>query len=122
MSQSTDDPALPAFEEAADSLDRAASDTAEAARHVRRLRSERLKGRPWREVLGRKAARNLLDLLASATSQSSSTVGRLRRAIVDALRGDGLRVGEIADALGVSHQRISRIRGNDRASVSPPDR
>jgi ribosomal protein S11 len=115
-----DDAALATFEEAADTLDRAAADTTTAARGLRRLRGERMKGRPWREVLGRRAARNVLDLLTAAATQLSAATGRLRRAIARALFADGLRVKQIAEVLDVSHQRVTRILGPGHAR--PPRR
>jgi hypothetical protein len=113
-----DDPDLTTFEEVADTLDQAAGDSTTAARQVRRLRAERIRGRPWREVLSRPAARSLLELVGAAAGELSRTTGRLRRAIVHALLDDGLRVKQIADILGVSHQRISSVinHGNRRRS------
>jgi hypothetical protein len=120
MPSPADDPASATFDEAADALDRAAADTATAARQVRHLRGERMRGRAWREVLGRRATRNLLELLSAATTQLSAATGRLRRAIVHALLADGLRVRQIAEVLGVSHQRVSRVLGHGHGR--PPGR
>lgn len=109
MTSPADDSALATFEDAADTLDRAAADTTTAAHSVRRLRGERMSGQPWRDVLGEQAARNVLGLLAAAASQLNTATGHLRGAIAYALRSDGLRVKQIAEVLGVSHQRISRV-------------
>jgi AraC-like DNA-binding protein len=120
MTMPADDPTVATFEETADTLDRAAANTAIAARRVRHLRGERMRGRPWREVLGRREGRSLLELVGAAASQLSSTAGRLRRAIAHALLADGLRVNQIADVLGVSHQRISRLLNQAHRRPSPP--
>lgn len=109
MTSPAPDPASAAFEEAADTLDRASVETGAAAGRVRRLRRQRASGSPWREVLGQGVARNLLEEIGGAAARVASAAGQLRRAIVHALLGDGLRVKQIADTLGVSHQRISRV-------------
>jgi hypothetical protein len=118
MTSPGDDPTVATFEEAANTLEEAAAQTTTAARHVRGLGRERMRGRSWREVLSRRAARNVLEPVAAATTQLSAAAGRLRRAIVNALLADGLRVKQIADVLGVSHQRISRILHHDHRHAS----
>lgn len=108
------------LEEAADTLDQAASDARTEAGRLRHLRRQRARGRPWREVLGGGVARGLLEELALTAGQISGVGGRLRRAIVQALLGEGQRVKQIAESLGVSHQRVSRVlrqnAGEDKAA------
>jgi hypothetical protein len=109
MTAPAHDPVSAAFEDAADALDQAPVEASAAARRVRRLRGARASGRRWGDILGRGVARNLLEEIGGLARRMSSAAGRLRRAIVDALLGDGLRVTQIAETLGVSHQRISRV-------------
>lgn len=97
------------FDEAADTLDQAAAGARGEARRIRGLRRERAKARTWREVLGAGVGRNLLEDLALTAGQMSSVAGQLRRAIVHALLAEGQRVKQIAESLGVSHQRISHV-------------
>jgi hypothetical protein len=115
--QATDDQPLVVLEEVADDLDQTAAENKTAARRLRRLGAQRRNGRPWREVLGGKATRDLLTLVTGLASRLSSATGRLRRGVAQALLSEGLRVRQIADLLGVSHQRVSRVlKENDRAS------
>ncbi len=97
------------FDEVADELDRTAKDTSAVARRVRRLRRATAKGRPAREVFASEPARTLLGRLASVSARLAGATGTLRRTVARALVGDGLRVGEIAERLGVSHQRVSKV-------------
>ena len=101
------------LDEAADTLDQAATGARGEARRIRRLRRERAKAGTWREVLDAGVARNLLEDLAVTAGQMSSMAGQVRRAIVHALLAEGQRVKQIAESLGVSHQRISRVHQND---------
>jgi hypothetical protein len=105
------DPTSAVFDQAADTLDQAAADARTEAGRIRHLRRQRARGRAWRDVLGAGVARSLLEELAMTGGQMTSVGGRLRRAIVAALLGEGQRVKQIADSLGVSHQRVSRVLG-----------
>lgn len=115
-----DEQALAALDEVADSLDAAAVDQRRASRRLRRLGQERRRGRPWREVLGGGVARELLGGLTALATGLTVGGARLRRVIARTLRSDGLRVGEIAALLGVSHQRASGIvNGADHTTPEP---
>jgi Homeodomain-like domain-containing protein len=110
------DQTLTVLDEVADDLDGAAADNRAAARQLRRLSARRRQGHPWRDVLVTSSTRNLLGHVADVASRLATGTGRLRRAVIHALRADGARVGEIAEHLGVSHQRVSRLINGDRAN------
>jgi transcriptional regulator with XRE-family HTH domain len=120
-----DDAALTTVEHVADTLDAAANDTRAAARRLRRVRTARRNGRRWRDILGDSTARELLDLLGSTSRRLTEATTGVRRAMARALLADGLRVRQIAELIGVSHQRISQVINGDehrpQRSGSAPD-
>ncbi len=115
----TDDRALGAVERAADTLDAAAADTRAAARRLRTVRTARRRGRRWGEILANGTARELLGLLGSATRRLTDASASARRALSQALVADGLRIGEVAELIGVSHQRISQVLTSGDRSDGP---
>lgn len=111
------------LDEVADELDRSARDTSAVARRVRRLRRARAKGRSPRELFEAEPARSLLGRLASGSARLAAATGLLRRTVARALFEDGLRVGEIAQRLGVSHQRVSKLinhQGGEGSTATLP--
>ena len=106
------------FEEAAEKLDEAAAETTAAAEGARQLRLQRLRGLSWREVFDSPESKQLLSSLGNASRSLLSAAGRLRRAVATALFTEGVRVGKIAEVLGVSHQRVSRLLAHRRADSS----
>lgn len=103
------DAVVATLDEVADELDSTARETSAVARRVRRLRQARAKGRPVREIFRAEPARALLGRLASVSARLATATGSLRRLVARALVDEGLRVGEIAERLGVSHQRVSKV-------------
>src|SRR5438552_14557045 len=113
----TDDDAVVTFEEVADELDAAAVENRRAARRLRRLGTRRRTGHSWRDVLTDGGGRDVLSLVAALSRRLAEVAGRLRRGVVKALLAEGVRVRDVADLLGVSHQRVSRIRNDaDRST------
>jgi len=113
--QSSSDHTLTVLDEVADDLEEAAADNRTAARQLRRLGARRRQGHAWRDVLVSTTTREILGHVADVASRVATATGRLRRAVIHSLRAEGARVGEIAEHLGVSHQRVSRlINGSER--------
>jgi hypothetical protein len=102
------------LESAADGLDAVAAEAGEAAELLREVGEDRRRGNPWRELLEGPRTRKLLQLSGSASQRLSTVAARLRRAVARGLAGNGMRVGEVAKYLGVSHQRVSVLLNDDR--------
>ncbi len=108
------DPAVTAVDEAIEALGGIEADTRRAAGRLRAIRSKRLMGRRWTDILASGTAREVLDLLGSVTTRLTEATLRTRQVIARALRADGMRVGRIAEVIGVSHQRISQVLNHGR--------
>lgn len=115
MSSHAADPTAAELEQAAHGLDEVAAEAGEAAELLRDVGERRRRGRSWRELLDGSRTRALLHLTGSASKRLSSVAARLRRAIARALVAHGLRVGEVAKELGVSHQRVSALLSEERS-------
>jgi hypothetical protein len=110
-----EEPALQVFEGVASDLESAADETRKAARGVRQAVAKRERGQTWQKVVGGTAGRDLLGRVAGVAARLSGATVRLRQGIVQGLLSDGVGVRRIAEFLGVSHQRISRvIKDTDR--------
>jgi hypothetical protein len=100
---------LEIFEGVASDLEIAADETRKAARGVRQAVAKRGRGEPWQEVVGGSSGRDLLGRVAGVASRLSGATVRLRQGIVKGLLSEGVAVRRVAEFLGVSHQRISRV-------------
>ena len=109
LTEAGEEQALEVFEGVASELESAADETRKAARGVRRVVAKRGSGEPWEKVVGGASGRELLGRVAGVASRLSAATVRLRQGIVRGLLSEGLGVRRIADFLGVSHQRISRV-------------
>ena len=109
LTNETEEPALELFEGVASDLETAADETRKAARGVRQAVAKRGRGQTWQEVVGGASGRDLLGRVAGVASRLSAATVRLRQGIVRSLLSEGVGVRRIAEFLGVSHQRISRV-------------
>ncbi|MBV9283146.1 MAG: helix-turn-helix domain-containing protein [Acidimicrobiia bacterium] len=109
LTEAAEEQVLEVFEDVASDLEGAADETRKAARGVRRAVAERGRGEPWEQVVGGPSGRDLLGRVAGVASRLSGATVRLRQGIVRGLLSEGVGVRRIAEFLGVSHQRISRV-------------
>ena len=109
LTEAAEEEVLEVFEGVASDLEGAADESRRAARGVRRAVAQRGRGKSWEKVVGGAAGRELLGRVAGVASRLSGATVRLRRGIVRGLLNEGVGVRRIAEFLGVSHQRISRV-------------
>lgn len=108
------DPVVQAIDQLADAIEENARDERRLARRLRRLRAGRAAGRSWRRLLDSEPDPGTLMVVGRVLARMSGASGVLRRALAQAVRGEGETVAEIARRFGVSHQRVSTIlRGAD---------
>ena len=113
-------PVLPAEREFAAALERVAEAAEDGIVLQGRVAAEaRGMARGARLQAGSGAAsnrvRDVLDLLGSGTDRLVTAAAELRRAWAAALAAEGLSGRQIADRLGVSHQRVSVLLGRAAA-------
>jgi len=109
LTDESEEQVLELFEGVASDLETAADETRKAAGGVRQAVAKREHGEPWQEVVGGSSGRELLARVASVATRLSAATVRLRQGIVRGLTNEGIAVRRIAEFLGVSHQRISRV-------------
>ena len=107
-----------ALEAVAMAADDVADDQRRVARRARTMQRLRDRGWSWAKVLDREAEPRLLELLRSSARRVAESIGRLTHALARGLSGEGESRRQIAQRLGVTHQRISAILGLDRREVN----
>jgi hypothetical protein len=78
-------------------------------RRVRSLQRARANGTSWPEILAGQGKPGVLELIGRMLSRLGESGGNLRRALAGALRDQGLSTPAIAEAFGVSRQRVSNL-------------
>lgn len=98
-----------ALEELARAADETARDQQRLARRARDMVYQRVRGRPWSQILEIERQPGALELLGASTRRLASMSGRFRRALGRALTAEGRSTRQIAKDLGVTHQRVSAM-------------
>lgn len=102
-----DQPMTDALEELALAADETARDQQRLARRARAMVRQRGRGRPWSSILKTERQPGALELLGASTRRLASIGGRFRRALGRTLTTEGRSTRQIANDLGVTHQRVS---------------
>jgi hypothetical protein len=105
----TDDPALDALDEFAETIEETAAEQRSFARRARRLSRARRRGESWSDVVSSDAEPSLPAASTRLFARLATANTRVRQALASALRAEGLRIEQIARVFGVTHQRISRV-------------
>lgn len=97
-----------------------------ATRRAEAIRRGRSVGEPYRELVGAGGHPLLVELVTEHLEKVATAGARLRRAEAAALYAEGLTMEQIADAFGVTRQRVSAILKEARArgllDDTPPER
>jgi DNA-directed RNA polymerase sigma subunit (sigma70/sigma32) len=94
--------------------DRTAIDA--ALRRADTLRARRLEGQSYRDIVSEQEQRPLLvELLTHRLERLAEVSARFRRAEALALHDEGMTMDQIAEAFGVTRQRVSAILREARA-------
>jgi len=110
------------LEEIADEADAVADGQRDVARRARSMQQQRERGQSWTEILDTEDAPGLLDRLRVGSRRIAAATSRLGQLLARGLAAEGRSRRQIADRLGVSHQRISAIlrNGDGRGRRSDP--
>lgn len=106
---SADQPMTGALEELALAADETARDQQRLARRARDMVRQRSRGRAWSSILKTEKQPGALELLGASTRRLASIGGRFRRALSRTLTAEGRSTRQIANDLGVTHQRVSAM-------------
>ncbi len=99
-----------ALESLSRALEEITKDQVVLLERLRVLRDRRATGAPWREILADDDEPPAMQLLSQILRRLSVTSGEVRRSVVMVLRGQGVSLVDIAQLLGVTHQRIANIQ------------
>ncbi|MCA1710023.1 MAG: hypothetical protein LC808_44750 [Actinobacteria bacterium] len=109
------------LEVVATAADDVAAEQRSVARRARTMQRQRDRGWSWAKVLDRQAEPGLLELLRSSARRLAESAGQLARALARGLTEEGESRRQIARRLGVTHQRISAMLGQDRRLTERQD-
>lgn len=88
---------------------------ASATRRAETIRRGRSVGEPYRDLVGAGGHPLLVELVTEHLERIATAGARLRRAEAAALYAEGLTMEQIAEAFGVTRQRVSAILKEARA-------
>jgi hypothetical protein len=109
------------LETVAVAADDVADDQRRVARRARAMQRQRDRGWSWVKVLDREAGPGLLGLLRGSARRLAESAGHLAQALARGLAGEGQSRRQIAQRLGVTHQRITAILRHDRQTGNGKD-
>jgi hypothetical protein len=105
------------FFKALTALEGVLSDNAERAglikRRIGRLRRSREKGMSYRELVASEDGPLIVNLLTESSTELDNCGSTVRRAEARALYEEGMTMEEIAEAFGVTRQRVSALLRRD---------
>jgi len=95
--------------ELADAAEDTARDQQLLAGKARTMAQQRQRGWSWSKVFERESQPGLIELLARSTRGLVSASRAFRRALARSFADEGASTRQIAQRLGVTHQRISTV-------------
>jgi hypothetical protein len=101
--------ALHALEALAVALEQNAEEERLLTHRIRELTAGREEGSSWHEALAAQGDPDTVQLMSSVLGRLSRSSGAFRRALVLALREEGVSIPAIARMFGVTHQRVSNL-------------
>ena len=104
-----DQPMAGALEELALAADETVRDQQRLARRARDMLRQRGRGRAWLSILKSEKQPGALELLGASTRRLASIGGRFRLALGRTLTAEGRSTRQVANDLGVTHQRVSAM-------------
>jgi DNA-directed RNA polymerase sigma subunit (sigma70/sigma32) len=92
-------------------IDAMAQETAERAE---RIKSQRERGEPYRDIVSGEERPFAVDLVNQMTDALTKAGGKFQRAQARALYDEGATMDEIAELFGVTRQRVSALLASTR--------
>jgi hypothetical protein len=98
-----------ALEDVAAAADAVADDQRNVARQARWMQQLRDRGWSWSKILDEEGAPGLLTILRKSTRTLTAALGQLAHTVAHSLAAEGESRRQIAQRLGVTHQRVSAM-------------
>lgn len=105
----TMDPVVAALEEVRTAITANIASGEEVLRRIDQLIEAREAGRTWAEIVPAEEPPLVVELLALNHGRLSASGSKLRRAQARALHDEGMTMEQIAQAFGVTRQRVSAL-------------
>jgi ABC-type transporter Mla subunit MlaD len=106
---SISDPAVETLDEFAGAVEESATEQRALAKRARRLGRAWARGSSWSDAVANDGDPALPAESTRLVARLTSANSKVRRALAQALRAEGMGIEQIARFFGVTHQRISRI-------------
>ena len=114
--EAQEDPALKALSTLSEVTLRSVDDLTAITDELAAMQRRRRRGWSWQRILSSAPAPSPLTAVAGIASNLGRASGDFRRALIRALRSEGMRITEIATLLEVSRQRVSALVHPKRSS------
>jgi hypothetical protein len=112
------EPAVSALEHLSQVADAGATELRTIGDDLTTMQTQRKRGWSWRRILATSSLPQPLSRLSRLTAELGAASGAFRRALVRALRSEGMQITTIAGLFEVSRQRVSALV---RPGASPLD-
>ena len=108
------DPVASSLEDLVTTVQRIDALAQEATERAERVRSQRQRGEPYRDILSAEGRPFAVDLVNQMTDALIEAGGKFQRAQARALYEEGATMDEIAELFGVTRQRVSALLASTR--------
>lgn len=106
---SVDEPVLQALDELIEAIEENTRRNRRVLARARRIKQQRAKGKPWREIVSDEERPLIVELLTQNMKALATAGANVRRMEAQALHAEGLPMDRIAELFGVTRQRISEL-------------